>query len=148
MTSSPLRLEHYFYPRVEVRANPEYSKLVKEGLKNSPESGIETKVSTLKAEEDPNFYQVQLTIRSSLKANSELPYKILLHAIGFFHVDQNFENKNIDHLVEINGASVLYSAAREYLMMVTSRGAWESFKLPTVNFRLRQSRDGNASKET
>ena len=37
-------------------------------------------------------------------------------------------------LPEATGTSILYSAAREYLITVTSRGPWPALVLPTVSF--------------
>ena len=34
----------------------------------------------------------------------------------------------------MNGSSILYSSAREYLLLITSRAPWGQLKLPTMSF--------------
>ncbi|MCX5893162.1 MAG: hypothetical protein NTW80_09360, partial [Deltaproteobacteria bacterium] len=43
------------------------------------------------------------------------------------------ENK-ITSMVHTNGAAILYSSTREFLLMITGRGPWGGFYLPTTNF--------------
>ena len=37
-------------------------------------------------------------------------------------------------VVGVNGASNVFSSAREYLMLVTSRGPWGQLRLPAMSF--------------
>jgi preprotein translocase subunit SecB len=39
-----------------------------------------------------------------------------------------------EKLLRVNGASILYSSAREFLITVTSRGPWAPMILPTISF--------------
>jgi len=55
-----------------------------------------------------------------------------LIAIGFFSV--NAEWKDPLKLLEVTGASILYAAAREFLITITSRGPWGAIMLPTTSF--------------
>lgn len=131
MSQTPLRLETYFFPKVQIEANPDYSP------KDEPEEQnvqLSVNVGLLGSEQEPTRFQLTLDIEKiSVKVGS-LPYQILLEAVAFISVDPTIKHPDIKRLVQINGASMLYSAARELILMVTGRGPWGSFQLPTVNF--------------
>ena len=83
-----------------------------------------------------NKYQVMLEL-SSLRApdgTGTLPYEVTFQVVGQFSVlDPSYNDK--EKLVRINGTSILYSAAREMVLLVTGRGPWGPYQLPTVNFQ-------------
>ncbi len=87
-------------------------------------------------EDDPTTFQIQLSIETIDDLGPDLPYEIRLHVIGYFQLDPEFEHKDLEHLVQVNGASVLYSAARDFVLTLTSRGPWGPLMLPTINFRI------------
>ncbi len=131
MSHAPLRLEDYFFTRLFFEANPGYSGSSDNGPA-SMEVGI--KVELLKHESEDNRFQLKLTLDGSNADGSPLPYSFEIQVVGLFSVDPEFKHENIPALVKINGGSMLYSATREYLLMITGRGPWGSMKLPTVNF--------------
>jgi len=101
---------------------------------------FETTVEMYQGESEPDVYQIQLLIQSNDDADSEPLYKLKLHIVGFFRVSQDFEHDHLEHLVQVNGASVLYSAARDFALTLTSRGPWGPLMLPTINFRIGQKK--------
>jgi preprotein translocase subunit SecB len=80
------------------------------------------------------------------------PYLIELIAVGFFEVNSDWPDPI--KLLEINGATILYSAAREFLITITSRGPWGAIPLPATSFlalynhkiSARQQKEGDSAK--
>jgi preprotein translocase subunit SecB len=127
----PLQLDQYTFSKLCVETNfghkpetlaPMVNVQIQAGL--GPVVGAENK------------YQVMLEL-SSLRApdgTGTLPYEVTFQVVGQFSVlDPSYNDK--EKLVRINGTSILYSAAREMVLLVTGRGPWGPYQLPTVNFQ-------------
>lgn len=126
--SLPMQLEAHFFTKVEVEANPSY----KPGAEELP-VGIQTEVELAQHKDEPRRWQVVLNLRTE-PPDGKIPYKINLQAIGFFLVGEEVDEKKVPFLVRANGAAILYSSAREFLLLITGRGPWDAFYLPTTNF--------------
>lgn len=125
---TPLQLEEYFFPHVKVSADPEAV-----GPDGTAKCDFGINVNAIKTEDEPGSYQVSLVIASSPESEKQrIPYSIELAVIGFFKVSPEWPDPQ--KLLEINGASILYAAAREFIITITSRGPWGSFMLPTASF--------------
>ena len=125
---TPLLLEEYFFSHVKVSADPGAS-----GAENNNAPEFKTKVDVIKTKEDNGSYQVSLSISSYPESEEKrTAYTVELVAIGFFSV--NAEWKDPMKLLEVTGASILYAAAREFLITITSRGPWGAIMLPTTSF--------------
>lgn len=127
ITAPPLELKKYFFPYVRVAADAEYESSEKE---IKPNFEVRTSV-----EQDPinHIYQVVIEIMVEPEdEKSKIPYSIHLIAVGLFAVNEKFSDP--EKLLKINGASMLYSAAREFIITVTSRGPWPHVIIPTVSF--------------
>ena len=121
-----LQLKEYFFPIVNVTSDPKY---VSEGAIEIP---WEIKVSIVENKEE-SLYQV--TVEMLLAGENEeerAPYTVQLVVIGFFAVHPDWEDP--EKLLFVNGSSLLYSAAREFLITVTARMPWGQVMLPTHNF--------------
>lgn len=122
----PLIVKEYFFPFVQVSADPDIT---------SEESAVmdfETKVAVDK-DPDNNTYQVTLEITAMPEDETKrIPYAIHLIVVGMFSVDEKWPDP--EKLLKVNGASILYSAAREFIITVTSRGPWPPTTLPTISF--------------
>jgi len=130
MKLRPLLLETHFFTKVLVEANTDY-----QPQEHDLEiEDIETILELAQHREEPRRWQVQLTIRTMAAEASKLPYTLELQAVGFFMVAPEIEAERQPKLVQANGAAILYSSAREFLLMVTGRGPWPPFYLPTTNF--------------
>jgi len=113
---------------VKVSADPEASE-----EKNNNALEFRTKVDVIKTKENNGNYQVSLSISSYPESEEKrTAYTVELIAIGFFSV--NAEWKDPLKLLEVTGASILYAAAREFLITITSRGPWGAIMLPTTVF--------------
>ena len=127
MTRAPLELKKYFFPFVQVSADAEYEST---GQEISPHFEVRT---TVEHNEENNIYQVVLEITAEPEdENSKIPYSIHLITVGLFAVDENFPDR--EKLLKVTGASILYSAAREFIITITSRGPWPQVIIPTISF--------------
>lgn len=133
MKAPPLQLERYFFTRTVANANPGFDP-VAAGNAGDVDRDVDVQVHLFRNDADPHEYQLTLAIVPVQVGDASPPYELEVEVIGFFTVNPSFERPDIDRLVQVNGASLLYSAAREYVMTVTSRGPWGPFLLPTVNF--------------
>ncbi len=128
MMNPPLSIKDYFFPHIQVTADSEFSRQQDDNI--SP-----TLKTQVHVEKDPeiNLFQVTLEIDVTREDKDQIiPYEISLLAVGLFVVDEDWDDP--EKLLGINGASILYSAAREYLITITSRGPWPALVLPTVSF--------------
>lgn len=133
MKAPPLQLERYFFTRTVANANPGFDP-VEAGNAGDAERDVDVQVQLFRNDTDPHQYQLTLSVVPVAVGDTRPPYELEVEAVGFFSVNPNFEHPDMDRLVQVNGASLLYSAAREYVMTVTGRGPWGPFLLPTVNF--------------
>ncbi|MHB1752182.1 MAG: protein-export chaperone SecB [Acidiferrobacter sp.] len=127
----PLQLDQYVFSKFSVETN----------IGHKPESLAPMVNVQIQAGLGPvvgaeNKYQVTLEL-SSLRApdgTGTLPYEVAFQVVGQFSVlDPSYNDK--EKLVRINGTSMLYSAAREMVLLITGRGPWGPYQLPTVNFQ-------------
>lgn len=125
---TPLQLEEYFFPHVKVSADPEAV-----GPDGTAKCDFGINVNSIKTADETGSFQVSLVIASSPEFEKQrIPYSIELAVIGFFKVSPEWPDPH--KLLEINGASILYAAAREFIITITSRGPWGAFMLPTASF--------------
>jgi preprotein translocase subunit SecB len=126
-TNTPLRLNNYFFPVVQVVANPKYRKTDEH---REPRFKISP---SFKKNDENDLYQVSVDIHLLHKEEEvQVPYLIHLVAFGFFEVQPEWPEP--EKLLFINGSTILYAAAREYLITVSSRGPWGAVTLPMVSF--------------
>ena len=130
MGKPPLRLETYYFTSVSVSADPCYEP--KEGI--TPTVTIDTDVGLGQHSDDPKWWMVTLGVHAKSPGEKPIPYNMDLEVVGFFRVEPEVEKGKAPLLVQANGAAILYSAAREFLLTITGRGPWPPIALPTVNF--------------
>lgn len=129
MNTSPLQLDASVVSRLNFEADPEFQ---------PDEDGGEVKVdvSLDSNSGESESWRIRLTIAFGPKSKARSPYRGELEVHGYFHFsDDSVPSNEAARLVAVNGASMLYSGAREYLLLVTSRGPWPPIRLPTVSFR-------------
>ena len=121
--NTPIKIDEYFFPVVQVVADPSAE---------DKEQELDYKIEvSLSHDKEKKFYQVAIEI-TSIQDDKAQQYAINVVVIGIFRVDKRF--KDIKKMLYINGASMLYSAAREFLITITSRGPWGAVTLPTHSF--------------
>lgn len=129
---TPLRLERYFFTKINMESNPDF-KASDAPASNPLETEVGVNVELLKHVENPVF-QLTLTLDHFLAKEAHLPYKIALQIVGIFAINPEPMPTNLERLITVNGASILYSAARELVLLLTGRGPWSPLQLPTINF--------------
>lgn len=138
---TPLQLEQYFFPHVKVTADPGALETTMEASQD-----FTTGVDVLRTEDGENNYQVSLSIKSYPESEDKrTAYTVDLVAIGFFNVIS--KKHDPDKLLRVTGASILYAAAREFLITITSRGPWGPLMLPTTSFLTLHNKRQEAAKE-
>jgi len=147
MNASPLQLDHYFFAEAHCKASPEPPEPDDLNFGAADPTRFSTEIKMFKGESDPDTYQIQLAVKSTEEAVPKGAYDLTVHVIGYFRVDPDYEHEHLEHLVQINGASALYSAARDFVLTLTSRGPWGPLLLPTVNFRIGQGKPAAAVAE-
>ena len=129
--NAPLQLERYVFTKLEIEANPDY---VPQEISSDNPIKLRLDIGLGEHQEDSTKYQVSIGIDELRAEKGVLPYRIALQVVGQFSVHQNFKPEDLKKIVQVNGASMLYSAARELVLLVTSRGPWSAFQLPTISF--------------
>lgn len=125
----PILVEQYVFSRLHVDAdlahNPEIA---------VPTVNVRVKMGIGPTPEEENKYQIHLELVNLHPTDGRegtLPYHIEFSMIGHFVAAPGTDQE----LVRINGASILYSAAREMILQITGRGPWGPYMLPTVNLK-------------
>jgi len=121
-----LRLEKSFFTRVVIQADREGNGEAKWEVEATPE--------VAKQGEDKRKWAVVLKVRIKPIGDLKPRYQVEVEAAGSFSVIEEWPEPQIEQLVHINGPAVLFSAIREMICTVTSRGPWPMLFLPTVSF--------------
>jgi len=133
MKDSPLKVEGYFFTHVDVRANIDFD------IEKLEPLDLETNIDFLRNTEEPDLWQVTLTVDLDGEKNLLSPYTGKIEAVGVFrHAPVEDDDEDESKLRTIIGASapaVLYSAAREMYLVVAGRGPWPAAIWPAVHFR-------------
>jgi preprotein translocase subunit SecB len=132
MAQPPLQLEESYFDVVSLEAAPEY---VPDAESRPRRHGVEMQLGLATVDDSPGVWRVSLDIRHK-DVDEEAPrYRFRLRVIGFFRWSTEGQPEDqVAQIVAVNGASILYSSAREYLLMVTSRTPWGQLSLPTMSF--------------
>jgi len=130
---SPLRLEQYYIRELGYAIKESFVDRQNNDLPPTAPD-ISATVSCSRLSDEGRRWRIELTITSDDAISIQAPYSIRTALVGLFSVDDNYPEERLDALVTINGPSVLYSAAREALLMVTSRSGYPAMMLPTVLF--------------
>ena len=86
------------------------------------------------APKDENRWQVSLEVRHQPGPAVNFPYSYKVVLIGQFSVATTVAKDSEEWMVRIQGASMLYSMAREIVRALTGRGPYRPVILPTVSF--------------
>src|SRR5229473_2734839 len=131
MRAAQISLTNYFVSELQCRSNPAF-----EPQKPSEITieDLDVKKDEKRSAEDPRKWEVTLRVKLIERPARNLPCNVALEIRGLVEVDQTVKDENIKRFVEINGASLVFSAAREIVRAITSRGPNGSILLPTVTF--------------
>ena len=134
MMSAPLSLEKLLYDLVQVEAQRDY--------RQDPDEGADFELALKLGarqvdEDDPAVWNVVLVIEIPRAEGKPVPpYVVKLSCWSMFRLhDSAMAEEDARRLVWVTGGSIVYSMAREYLAMLTARGPWGPYFLPTISLR-------------
>ena len=129
MINPPLQLESYSFTDLELHANSEYAE-----AGNAPPTYALTVEPVVAEDEQDGGWSVVLSIHTEPEQGTTGPYQAQVNMVGRFRVSKDYPSERARDLVQITGSSILYSAAREMLLLLSSRTVWGPMQLPTVSF--------------
>jgi preprotein translocase subunit SecB len=128
MQTAALQAERTFITGLEIRLS--------DGPIPGPPPQVTIQAQTGLADlEEPNRWRADLGIVvRPADENRPLPYEIAITVSGVFRVVAEMEPEKARKLAFVNGMSILYSSARETVLLLTGRFPAGPFVLPTLSF--------------
>jgi len=131
VNESPLLLKTYFISHVKIDTIQNHNS--EKGYTLSSQD-VDSTVKYLTSKKFPGVWQVRLLIEHKFKEKSNIPYTFSITMAGFFEVIKTYPKDKTVPLLKLNAPAMLYSAAREFIAMITGRGPWGEMILPSTNF--------------
>lgn len=128
----PVEMRDHFFTDVQVKADPSVAKDIKKGKEFGYTYKLDVECS--KVPRTNSEYNVQLTIETAELSGCLKGYDVRLVVFGPVEVDKKVEKARREGLAAVLGATLLYSAAREFLYSITLRGPFPPIYLPTTSF--------------
>lgn len=132
MKNSPLQLKHYLVVELSVKALPPPATKPNPNAKSTFK--VSTQVTNAKNRENLRDWKVCLKVTGEPEEPALGGYLVAVELIGFFEVLPEFPEDKIEDLVTANAPALLYGAARELVLLVTARGPYSPFVLPSASF--------------
>ena len=128
MILPPLQLEQYFFDKIQLESRRDHQPGTHVGLQ------INSTLEIAQTQSGP--WLITLTLKTQVdQSTPPPPYEFELRTVGFFRLIQPQPTaQETARLMGITGASILYSAARELLLILTGRGPWGQLTIPLVSF--------------
>lgn len=130
---APLKINTLFFPKTlfESNTNGDFEKLT------PPE--VRSVYSNATSKDEDGFeWTVYLVIESEdFEKNPNACFRFEVSALGSFEWTGDGKT-GLDYrkkVMAVSGASILYSAARDHLGIVSSQGPFEKYTLPAIQFR-------------
>jgi preprotein translocase subunit SecB len=139
MKPAPLNLESYFAEGFEFSVNPRFNpnqppELRWEDFQVIPNIEVLPRQQEALFDKDVVRVQIRLRVRFQPSHSGNFPYTFRIDVIGFFNTPATAANRDPLSLLQVNGSSILFGAAREMIANFTSRGPFRSILLPSVSF--------------
>lgn len=131
MKPSLLDLQDYFVASLSLTANRSYDRA--KGVK--PCVG-DLQVEPILAPDAKDSRHWQLTLKVNYRPGPDIntPYHFSVEIVGLFQLSPQVAEEKTKWWIETNATAVLYSALREVVRAVTSRGPYPALLLPTATF--------------
>jgi len=128
MKSSTLQLENFFIGNLSL--NPTEGWFTKSG-----KIKIDVKLDCRRNASDKQSWMIGLNISFKAAQPEPISYEGHIEIVGYFIIEDTTipEEKQAD-IAAVNGASMLYSSARELIVMLTGHGRNGRLILPSVSF--------------
>jgi len=128
---SPLKVKNYFITGLSVKANP-----IVEGTQVPlvGDANVTTKVEVAQRADNKRDWKVALQLNCEPVEKNAGAYVVSMELIGLFEVDNDLAEDRIGDVVAANAPAILYSAARELILLITGRGPFPPLSLPSATF--------------
>ena len=133
MQPSKMQLERYFVEEVSFNLQSEQFQNL-EGIPKLDSTDLDIEVKLGESKDNENKRYCQLTINLNEAAAETFPYKFKVVLVGFFELDASCSEEDTSVIMTNTAPSMLYTAAREYLLLITGRTRFLPVMLPTVIF--------------
>lgn len=140
MNPSLLQLDHYAFTEQSLLHLPDSNVTMKGGYPSFDEAAFSSRVDfhslkPMDASDEVPRYAVRLTVKAEPKDLDapKFPYRMSFDVVGFFNGPGLPADKR-EALIAVNGASLLYGAVRETVLMMSSRSMGPALLLPSVKF--------------
>ncbi len=131
MKNSPLLLNRYFVSDLHCSVNREHDVSKPFQL---PIDLLNVEVNYRVDSNDARKWQLTMSVRFQPPLEQNPPYVFTMEIVGLFEVIPTHPLEKVEQLVKVNGASILFGAAREAVRTATSAGPFQSIILPSVSF--------------
>ncbi len=131
MRPSNLQLNCYFVTDINVTANQAFDGSKEIGLRLRD---VVAEPDCTASNDDSREWQVRLRVSHLQDEESNSPYFFSIELVGFFRILDRVPDEGVERFVSVNGASVLFSTAREVLRSVMANGPYDPILLPSVCF--------------
>lgn len=143
---SPLQLEGYYVRELQFAVRPGLEEQTRfamqnglhiqtEGLFNPEDITFNFLGGGALNQEDPSRLMSIIEIRTDNPPERRVPYDFRVVLVGYFKLNVNEPTeymKKVEAQIRANAISILYSAARELVAAVTSRGPFPGMVLPSA----------------
>jgi preprotein translocase subunit SecB len=130
---SPLQLERYYVKELSCAVRDSFiDRQDQQGPYSSPR--MQANLNEEQIGDDPRHWRFELMVSSNDDGGDTFPYQVHVVLVGYFRVAEHYPEARVSTLARVNGPAVLYSAAREALVMLTSRTGYPGLMLPTIYF--------------
>lgn len=129
---TPLNLGSYAVLQCRMAVNPAFQP-GKPSTFSFENLRIRNEVAKQPDETNP-VWIISLAIQLAPEPEHNMPYALELQIVGFFTVDPSCAADISRDLAVINGSSILFGTAREFLRNLTSAGPHPAIVLPAVSF--------------
>ncbi len=130
---SPLKCHGYYVTELALTANPQHKPQEAMHLHFSDLS-IESTTEHVPQDQNGPVWRVALRVHQNVGSDKNSPYNFAIALLGTFGVHPKFPADKVKHLVEVNGSSILYGAARQILRQAMSSGPFTPLLLPSASF--------------
>lgn len=137
MARVPLRLESYYIDKLTFAVNPQYwqdNDENDESCRFAAENHVEVDTEILQHGIEKTLFQITMSVKLTDTAAAKTPYHISLAMNGIFRIEDGTDEETLDRFLTNAGATILYGAAREFVMQLTARGPAGPIILPAVSF--------------
>ena len=134
MAKSPIAIERYYLSKLRLVLKEEFENGEAEVDLNGeagPHFGVA--VETGQSENDLDLWRVSITVNGG-EEDEGFPYSFEIGYVGFFRLAAELADDQKQLIATVNGPSILFAAAREFLAIATARTPFAPIMLPSMSF--------------